>query len=363
MMRLLSLLALVALAAACGGTADTRDAPEQAAAPSGELFVARLAGASGPATAYDGASLSRRFQLPPGLRAADGSALYALGNNKLRRIDPATGVTMREYRLEPGWRLQGVSANGFWVALARGRTEILVLDGRTGRRAHELALRGRFLVETISADGDFLFLQETFVDGRYAVRGYDLAAGQLLPGSLATKGETVVMQGVAAGTVASPDGRWLLTLYVDTKENTAFVHALNLVDRIPLCIEMPPCNGCTVAQLRRWALALAPDGRTLYVTNPAVGRVGEIHLPTAQLIYHARFKPGTGSGDTRAAVAPDSAHVVFTDGETVWSYDTHRGWPQTVTTGVERVADLGLSADGKRLFVARPNAAPVSVGI
>ena len=358
MMRLLSLLILVAFAAACGGTAEK---PEPAAAPSGDLFVARLAAASGPATAYDGSTLSRRFQLPPGLRAADGSALYALEANKLRRIDPATGVTMSEYRLEPGWRLQGVSSNGFWVALARGRTEILVLDGRTGRRAHELALRGRFLVETISAEGDFLFLQETFVDGSYAVRGYDLAAGQLLPGSLATKGETVVMQGVAAGTVASPDGRWLLTLYVDTKENIAFVHALNLVDRIPLCIEMPPCKGCTIAQLRRWALALAPDGRTLYVTNPAVGRIGEIHLPTARLIYHARFKPGTGREETRAAVAPDGAHVVFTDGNAVWSYDTHRGWPQQIATGVERIADLGVSADGKRLFLARPNAAPVSV--
>ena len=36
------------------------------------------------------------------------------------------------------------------------------------------------------------------------------------------------MQGRAGQVVASPDGEWLLTLYVNTQSNTAFVHALNL---------------------------------------------------------------------------------------------------------------------------------------
>ena len=31
-----------------------------------------------------------------------------------------------------------------------------------------------------------------------------------------------------------PDGRWLLTLYVETTANTAFVHALNLIERVAL---------------------------------------------------------------------------------------------------------------------------------
>ena len=250
------------------------------------------------------------------MRAADGSAHYALLGSELRRYDPLTGRVTKTYDLGGRWALGGVSATGRWVALTRGSTQILVLDTRTGERAHELSLRGVFVVETISSEGDFLFLQQSFVDGRYAVRGYDLAAGQLLQGSLGTKGSTVLMQGIAEGTVASPDGRWLLTLYVDTKRNAAFVHALNIVDRFPLCIDMPPCRKkCTVAELRRWAIALAPDGRTLYAANPAIGRVGRgapAHL-TRDLPLLLQARPGPAS--TRAAVSPDGSQLVFTNGE------------------------------------------------
>ena len=325
------------------------------------MFLARTAGAAGPLTGYDAASLGRRFELPGGIRAADGSAYYAMGAGELRRFNPSTGVELETYPVDGSWKLAGVSSTGRWVALTRGQTEVLVLDAESGATAHKLSLRGTFLVETVSADGDFLFLQQNYVDGSYAVRGYDLAAGQMLPGSLATKGNTVLMEGVAAGTVASPDGRWLLTLYVDTKKKRAFVHALNLIDRIPLCIEMPPCNRCTVAQLRRWALALAPDGRTLFAANPDVGRIAEIHLPTARLIYQARFSPLPGASETRAAVAPNGGRLVFTNGEAVWSYDTHRGYAERLHTDGVSIADLGISKDGSKLFLARLGAAPIAL--
>ena len=357
---LAALLAVVPLAAACGATVD-ESAPKPSA-PSA-VFLARTAGAAGPLTGYDAASLGRRFELPGGIRAADGSAFYAMGPGELRRYNPNTGVELRSYPVDGAWKLAGVSATGRWVALTRDQTEVLVLDAENGTTAHELSLHGNFLVETISAEGDFLFLQENYVDGSYAVRGYDLAAGQMLPGSLATKGETVLMQGVAAGTVASPDGRWLLTLYVDTAKHKAFVHALNLIDRIPLCIDMPPCDRCTVAQLRRWALALAPDGRTLFAANPEIGRVAEIHLPTAKLVYQARFSPKPGAFETRAAVAPGGDRLVFTNGESVWSYDTHRGYAEPLRSGVGPVADLGISRDGSRLFLARTGAAPVALDL
>ena len=361
MKRLAALLALVPLAAACGVTVKeaTPTAPTSAS-----VFLASTAGASGPVTAYDGASLGRRFELPRGLRAADGSAHYALLGSALRRFDPLTGREMRSYKVDGKWSLAAVSATGRWVALTAGRTQVRVIDTKSGQTAHELSLPGVFLVETISSEGDFLFLQQNFVDGRYAVRDYDLAAGTLLQGSLATKGQTVLMQGVAEGTVASPDGRWLLTLYVDTKRNAAFVHALNIVDRFPLCIDMPPCpKKCTVAQLRRWALALAPDGRTLFAANPAIGRVAEVHLPTSRVIYQSRFTPKPGVSETRTAISPDGSQFVFTNGQAVWTYDTHRGFARTLATGVGAIADIGVSADSSRLFLARPGAKPVELGL
>jgi hypothetical protein len=362
-LALIVTLVLASIAAACGGSADD-DSGGSAAPPSRQgLFLARPAGPTGPLTAYDGRSLGRRFQLPAGLTSADRSAHFALRGAVLRRFDPITGVLRRTTRVGDGWTLAAVAASARWVALVRGETRIRILDGATGKVAHDLDLAGDFLVETVADDGRFLFLQQTFLDGRYAVRGYDLEAGQMLPGSLATKGQTVFMQGVAAGTVASPDGRWLLTLYVDTKRDTAFVHALNLKDRVPLCIDMPPCKNCTIAQLRRWALALAPDGRTLYAANPVLGRVAEVHLPTARVIYDTRFRPDRGGGETRATVSPDGSKVIFSNGTQLWSYDTHRGYARELQRETGGVADLGVSRDGSRLFVARPAAAPLAVAL
>ena len=242
MKRLAILLSLVPVLAACGATAD------EGAPPTVVPFAP--AAATSPEVGT--------------IRAADGSAAFAVSGETLLRLDPATGKRTGAIDLGGAWRLQGVSATGRWAGLSRSGTEVLVVDTEQGRIAHELELPGRFAVETISAEGDFLFLQQNFVDGSYAVRGYDLAAGRLIRGSLGTKGETVKMLGEAGQVVASPDGRWLLTVYVETTTNTAFVHALNLVDRIPTCIPLPPCERCAPED---WTLALAADGRTLRATN------------------------------------------------------------------------------------------------
>jgi hypothetical protein len=157
---------------------------------------------------------------------------------------------------------------------------VLVLDAESGATAHRLDLPGDFRVETISAAGDFLFLQQDFVDGSYAVRGYDLAAGQLVPGTLGRKGETVRMQGDAGQVVAAPDGSWLLTVYVETTSNTAFVHALNLIERNAICIVLPPCERCGAED---WTLDLAADNRTLRATN-ASGRRATIDLAQGRVV-------------------------------------------------------------------------------
>lgn len=253
MKRLAALLTAVPILAACGATVDES---KQEPASSEAALVARAAAV--PAQ---------------GVRSADGSASFVVRGHELLRFDLVTREQTRVYDLGGAWKLEGVSANGRWVGLTRPGTTIRVLDTETGTMSDEIELSGDFVVETISVDGDFLFLQQNFTDGTYAVRGYDLARGQMLPGSLGTKGETLKMQGRAGQVVASPDGEWLLTLYVNTQSNTAFVHALNLVDRIPVCIVLPPCEGdCTESDLGRWTLKLRPDGRTLVATHPAQGR-------------------------------------------------------------------------------------------
>ncbi len=308
MKRLAALLAFTSVLAACGSTVEAT-APE------------RLVRQSPLAAAL--VEAPRAYELPGGIHAADGRTYFAVENGKLLRVSARTERVTRTYPLHGEWELTGVSSNGDWVALQQPGTRILVVDARGGR-TREVTIRGDFRVETVSTAGDFLFLQQNFVDGGYAVRGYDLAAGQLLPGSLGRKGETVQMQGLAGQVVASPDGRWLLTLYVNTATNTAFVHALNLIERIAICINVPPCTKCAPETLKRWGLALAPDGRTLYAANPALGRVATIDLTTYRLTAESRFQASRG-GPTRAKVTKDGSKLVFTNGRTTWSLDPSAG--------------------------------------
>jgi DNA-binding beta-propeller fold protein YncE len=266
-------------------------------------------------------AVPRAYERPGGLHAADGRTYFALEDGKLLRFSAQTGRVTRTYPLRGGWELSGVSSTGDFVALQRPGTRILVVDTRSGA-TRTLTLRGNFRVETVSTAGDFLFLQQNFVDGGYAVRGYDLAAGQLLPGSLGRKGETVQMQGLAGQVVASPDGHWLLTVYVNTQTNTAFVHALNLIERIAICINLPPCTECAPEALKRWGLALAPDGQTLFAANPALGSVATIDLPSYRVITESSFRPSPG-GPTRAQVSKDGSKLVFTNGSATWSFDAN----------------------------------------
>jgi hypothetical protein len=256
MKRLAALLAFTAVLAACGGTVDH---------------------ATSPATREPAAPLPS--SAPKGLEAADGSSAYTLVDGKLQRRSLHTGKVATIYRPGRAWRLTGVSATGAWVALRRGAA-VVVVDIERRAVAHRLRLAKDLRVEAISPAGNFLFLEQRFVDGSYAVRGYDLASAQLLPGSLGRKGETVRMQGDAGQVVASPDGRWLLTVYVETTSNTAFVHALNMIDRIAICIPLPPCVRCGADD---WTLDLATDNRTLRATNGA-GRRATIDLDLGRVV-------------------------------------------------------------------------------
>jgi len=264
MKRLAALLATVPVLAACGASGD--ESAQDNSTYRATAVLVRAATTSG-----------------PGIRAADGSASFLVSGRKLLRFDPATRKQTRSYDLGGAWKLEGVSANGRWVGLTRAGTEILVLDAKTGTVVDELELSGNFVVETISVDGDFLFLQQNFVDGSYAVRGYDLVRNKMVPGSLGRKGQTLKMQGRAGQVVASPDGEWLLTLYVNTESNTAFVHTLNLFDRVPVCVVLPPCEKCDESDLGQWTLKLRADGQTLVATHPDLGRA-IIDLSTRQVV-------------------------------------------------------------------------------
>jgi hypothetical protein len=350
-LRLVPVLFALLVLAGCGGSSEPASAP---AAPAEELFTVRPAGPAGPLVGYDARTRARRFSLPPGAASADGRRFYAAVGTELRRYAPDTGKLLETRPLEPGSRVGGVSPSGRWLALAAhdGRaTRIRLLDTRGWRKVHELRLAGRFEVDAVAADGRALFLIQHLTDENYLVWLYDLGSGRLSqPGSTQPKARPELMTGYAWGGVASPDGRWLLTLYLNTQRSVAFVHALDVERRRPLCIDLPSGGG-RVDALERYSLALSPNGRTLLAPNPALGLVAEVDLRALKVVRTGELGPGLPGRGAVSAVAPDGTLYVAS-GRSVWRYGAGRPAQAPWDAG-GAVAGLAVGRDGSRVYVVR----------
>src|SRR5215216_6702867 len=129
------------------------------------------------------------------------------------------------------------------------------------------------------------------------------------------------MSGVPGAQVATPDGTWLLTLFTNTDERKAFVHALQLRERYALCLDLP--GGGDIEALRAYGLALAADRTTIYAPNPALGLVSTLDLAELGAVSTASFEPlWTPGASTVGAVTRDGGTLVFANGSEIWAYDT-----------------------------------------
>lgn len=379
--RLLAVFVLLAVLAACGGPATKSAPPTVAPQPNVEvrppdIFFARPEGAKGPAAAYDMASGAQQFILPAGMASADWEHYFAAtpeqDNTRLEAFVPETGELDRSITLGGGWALSGIAPTGRWLALTRvvsdaerqagnWQTDIQILDSQSGETVHLLNLDGNFEVETVSADGNSLFLVEHLPavnPDHYLIRLYDLSNETLVADPLRSKGADEVMAGYAWEGLASSNGKWLLTLYLSTRRNAAFIHTLNLIDKYPVCIDLPS-NGGGFGQLKYYTLSLAPDGHTVYAANAALGVVAEINLNEFSVARIAHFasdstaSPQVQTQIARSLLSPDGTRLYFTSGKDVWAYDTKAKTVSGpfVTSG--QVSGLGLSRDGARLYVAQ----------
>ena len=368
-------------------TSAPRPTAAASAAPAG-LFLVRPQGEAGPLLVYDPASGALRFSLPPGVLSADNQHYLAAktgADTALSAFDLATGADTPVAQLPGQWELSSVSATGRWAALTRRpsdsekqawtaanswKSDVQVVDTQTGKTAHQLALAGNFSVDTLSPTGDALFVIQylpAVKPDHYQVRVVDLSTETLQEGALVDKREPdEVMIGQRWQAVAPKDGRWLFTLYLRTENNTAFIHALNTVERYTFCFDLPGVNGNTLDQARAYSLALAPDGQALYAANPALGLVAKVDLNDIDVSRVASFSPDPAA---RSAVAPlnyavaDGRQVYFSGGRSVWAFDASAQTVRGLSTLDTAISGLALSADAARLFVARPDQPPVTVAL
>jgi hypothetical protein len=336
---LLSLFVLLPTPSAAGNGCPLPCSGQVASPEDERLLYVQPEGERGAVSAYDTRTGKFRFRLPAGLSSADGRWHFSAVRDSRTTVNAfavASGGVWRTFRVRGRWVLAGVSPQGRWLILSHRRfkplrTEIELLDTSRGAVVQQFRLRGNFEVETVSPDGRRLFLIEHLrEDGapRYLVRLYDLTARRLHSEPL-RGGKDRVMAGYAWSGVASPDGRWLLTLYLNTLRSNAFVHALDLKKGIPRCIDLPSGQGA-FDLLKRYSLTLSPSGRTLYAANPALGAVAEIDLVTRRVVRRSRFTSERAQGVGRAAtlsgtISRNGRTLYFSGGRALWAYDAAYG--------------------------------------
>jgi YVTN family beta-propeller protein len=370
MRRLCLLAALLLVPASYAATRPTNGCPApcsgQISTPGDDrLLFVQPAGVPGPVAAYDTSTGALRFLLPAGITSADGRLHYAANVGRVATVVSRhlvrSGALDDSFLVDGRWRLAGVSPTGTYVALSRrsadrSRTWIQI-RGASGTRVHSLELRGDFEVETVSRDGERLFLIEHLRGNgspRYLVRLFDLARDRLASAPLRGQGEPPVMAGLAWSGIGSPDGRWLLTLYLNTSRSVAFVHALDLVRSSPLCIFLP--TGDSFGELKSYGLTLSPDGKKLYAANSELGAVAEIDLATRKVVRTVRFagrKSPPGALSMSGTISRTGRTLYFSGGRDLYAYDAAFGVVRGPYRTGGAIQGFGFGAGDKRVHALR----------
>ena len=299
-----------------------------------------------------------RFVLPNGHVSADGTGYFAshpLRRRKtaVERYSPTTGAYLGTHVLAGRWTLGAVSPSARTLALARHArrtTWLRLLDARSGRTIATRTLRGVYTLDAVSDDGSRLFLIQHLGGRGYVVRGLDVANGRLRTATIREKGQTEspILSGRATGQVASQDGRWLLTLYVDTRKREAFVHALDLRRAAAVCIDLP--GRASPRRLFGYSLALTDGGAI--AANGALGVVAHVDLSREAVVFARRFAPADG-GPGPGAASPLGRTVYFASGRSVWRYDVLRRRVSSRVAAPGPIAGFGFSRDGRSVYAAR----------
>ncbi len=341
------------------------------------VWLARKVGSAHETIAFDVESKRARFILPNGLRSADGKAYWAAfqagGMTAFHSFDVAEGSIRASLGLEGSFELGAISATGKWLALKRvaseseiaawtkanaWKTTIAIVDAEQIETTRTVTLDGNFDVDALSAGGKGLFLIEhlpALKPDHYQVRLYDVALGQLQEGALVDKRNVnEVMAGYARDAVASPNGEWLFTLYIGTHHSHAFIHALNLREGYAWCIDLPSGDG-NRATLEHYALALAPDGTTIYASNAALGvltstNVANIGEP--RVVNFAPFADKANSSLRSALVSPHGKRVFFSDAGTLWQYDVALNRAQEMKRATMPILGLAVREQENSLHIA-----------
>jgi len=367
--KLLASCAAVVLSALAAGAASAAPcSPSTCAAlsvstPGVNALLVRPNGLGGPLSVFDPATGARIAKLPAGIVSADGrrfvtaSYVATRPGTRVVRYDATSGTQMSAW-IAPGptSHVDAVSADGRYVALVAGwkdpQITIADLDRRVVLRT--VKPRGHWKVDALSRDARRLYLLQYGDNGDYRVR-VDVAGRGLIPAPITDPAEPEPMTGMPWSSVGTPDGRWQLTLFVKPGDirTEAFIHALSLDSASAKCIDLQ--TGAFMG-IGRYALVLAPSGRTLYALNPSLGVANTIDLARRAVVSSVRF-PATSADDRTSsafgAISRDGRTVYFSAGRGLLAYDT-RTHAVRGPYDVGAIMGVGVAPSGRALLVVRP---------
>ena len=345
-----------------------------------------LFGSGTSVTAVDAGTGSTLFDRSGVPALGDWSTLFATSTSgsrtSLEAYDAASGELVSSVRVPDGFGVRVAANDGSRVALVRGApepddwtphpretTEILVADPSGATRARRYVLDGNFDPEAFSRNGRQLLLLQYVpptAPEAYRVTSLDLERGKVSPVFLAhEKRIAETMSGTRLEQLASPDGRFLFTLYTseppayssdgsNVKDPVAFVHVLDLKYVTAHCIALP--EKLWGGDPRVQAMALSPSGDFLHVVDTQQGIVADIATRSGKVMRTAEIDFGQPAGEAHA-VMTDAWNLVVGSGPELVTIDTR------TLRAVERrdvggeIGGLGQGHDG--LFVATPEGVEV----
>lgn len=349
MRRLVLLLAIAALApsTASGSGCSPIDCAPSASALGSRLLAVRPQGLQGPVRVLDLTNGRTRWHLPAGILT--GSVLVHQDGTVLTWFDAATGARLTDAIVPQrgAYTLVGSSADGRIAVLARTqRNETsFALVGPHSARSVTLGRHASWGFDALS--GDRLYLLQYLQNG-YEVRLYDLARNRLDPKPLKDANEPALIRGAPWQRLASRDGRYLFTLYVDGN-GRAMIHELDLRSATARCVDLPGRGDFNSAA--GYALALSPDGRTLWAASTGYGVAVTVDVAAAKARELFRFSPWSSPSPIAPAVALSSRGdlLALALANRVWVLDLNarRARPEPRHVAIA----LGFSPDAGRLWM------------
>lgn len=281
-------------------------------------------------------------------------------------VDPKTGAVVWQRTLKGGLRTKVVSPGARFVALAPNNARYyetphktrVIVTGRDMATPRIIALNGNFEPEAFSTDGSNLFVVQYLPardPNRYQVRRLELATGKVQDVFSVDKELQEAMRGTARVQQMSPDGTRLYTLYtLNTPHGVhSFVHVLSLDELWAHCVDLP--EGFAVHGDKRTAIAVAPDGKKVFVADTSAAQVAELDAERLTVAETTELDlPGVGMG-AKMTVSADGSAIYLAAGERlVKLVATNLNADSTWELG-DKIVGVQVAEDDAMVYVGLPH--------